>query len=163
MNAWQKRIVTCLLALTVVGGVVSASSAALLYRRHYYASWSYYPRNNYYYRYYYYKPYVNYEGYKYHYCIYYTSRPRYVYYYNPYARTYWGRYDLQEKGYSELAMNDRKGSLSDIPETAFPKPGAMPAIPDSEDGEKIPPIEPDDLPKSDVPKDIPAEASAPDK
>lgn len=161
MTLWQKSMWGTLIALVLVGGAWSTSEAAAFLRRHYYSSWSYYPSRTYYYRSYFYKPYVQYEGYKYHYCIYYTSRPRYVYYYNPYVKTYWGRYDLEKKGYSELAAADRKASLSEIPETAFPAPGAMPAIPESEDGERIPVIEPDDLPKADVPKDAPQDSAAP--
>src|SRR4051794_31058398 len=67
--------------------------------RHYYSSWNYYPQRTYYYVNYYYKPTVASTDYSYHYCIYYPSAPRYVYYYNPYTRHYWGRYDIQEKGY----------------------------------------------------------------
>jgi hypothetical protein len=146
-----------LIALAAVTAVAAPASARL-FRRHYYASWSYYPQYTYYYRAYYYKPYNDYEGYKYHYCIHYPTQPRYVYYYNPYSSQYWGRYDMEAKGYSLLAEKDRKKNLKDIPEEAFPKPAEMPAIPESTDGEKIPPIEPDDLPKGDAPKDVPAGA-----
>ncbi len=66
------------------------------------------------------------------------SYPKYVYYYNPYKRVYWGRYDLEAKGYSLLEEKDRKEKLADIPESAFPKPGPMPADPESTDGSKIP-------------------------
>ena len=122
--------------------------------RHYYSSWSYYPRRSYYYVYYYYKPTPTYNSYNYHYCIYYPTRPRYVYYYNPYSRRYWGRYDLEKKGYSMLADKDRKEKLTDIAESAFPEPAEMPAIPEAKDGERMtpPPAVPEnpkDLPESD--------------
>lgn len=120
--------------------------------RHYYNTWSYYPQRTYYYVYYYYKPVETSEDYSYHYCIYYPSTPRYVYYYNPYTKLYWGRYDLQDKGYSMLADKDRKTNLKEIPEMAFPKPAEMPTIPEAKDGEKmLPPPKP----PAGVPKDLP--------
>ena len=111
-----------------------------LARRQYYGRWTYYPARSYYYSYYYYKPVETAIDYEYHYTIYYPSRPRYVYYYNPHRRVYWGRYDLQGKGdkvYSLLDEKDRKQNLSDIPEKAFPTPGAMPTIPTAKDKEQI--------------------------
>lgn len=107
--------------------------------RHYYSSWSYHPQRSYHYVQYYYKPEPTYTTYNYHYCIYYPSAPQYVYYYNPYSKHYWGRYDVKNKGYSLLAEADRKGSLKEIPESAFPAPGEMPTIPESADGERMPP------------------------
>lgn len=106
----------------------------------YYSSWSYYPTYGYHYSSYYYKPFAAYTGYKYHYCVYYPSQPRYVYYYNPYTRAYWGRFDLQGKEgaqYSLLADKDRKGKLSEIPESAFPEPGQMPKVPETRGDERI--------------------------
>ena len=137
-----------------VGSPDSADAAFRAYRQRY-SSWSYYPTRQYYYRSYYYKPYADYEGYNYHYCIHDPTRPTYVYYYNPHSSQYWGRYDLEAKGYSMLAEKDRKANLDEIPEEAFPKPGKMPAIPESKDGESIDPIEADDLPKGEAPKDVP--------
>jgi hypothetical protein len=68
--------------------------------------------------------------------VYYPRRPRYVYYYNLYK----GRYDLEAGGYSQLAPQDRKPQLCQIPESAFPPPGPMPpAEPDGE--EMLPPPE----------------------
>lgn len=157
----MKTIKSLLVVSTLIAAFASltipASDADAAYRlrRSYYSSWSYYPKRTYYYRYYYYKPYNAYDGYKYHYTIYYPTQPRYVYYYNPGTKYYWGRYDLEEKGYSMLAEKDRKTKLEDIPESAFPKPGKMPAIPESKDGETIPPIAADDLPTKDAPKDVP--------
>ena len=139
-----------LLALLIAASTLTAFSgvASAAYRQRY-SSWSYYPQRQYYYRYYYYKPYADYDGYKYHYCIHYPSQ-QYVYYYNPVRRVYWGRYDLEKQGYSLLAEKDRKENLSDIPESAFPEPGEMPQIPDSEDGEKVEKIAKEDLPTGDV-------------
>ncbi len=142
-------------ALFISGPTATQEAQAsnnLQYGRQYYAGWSnnYYQSRGYYYRNYYYKPYASYPTYKYHYCIYYPSRPRYVYYYNPVRRRYWGRYDIEAKGYSLLADDDQKEKLSDIPEDAFPTPGNMPAIPESNDGDgtiDVPPL--DDLPKVD--------------
>lgn len=148
--------VTAIAILVVSTSLSSFVAANYLAGRHYYGGWNYYPTRTYYYSNYYYKPQPTYEGYKHHYCVYYPTTPRYVYYYNPVRRVYWGRYDLTEKGYSMLAEKDRKEDLKAIPETAFPKPGEMPPIPDSEDGEKMLPIDPQTLPSSEVPKDAPA-------
>lgn len=125
-------------------------------QRQYYSSWSYQPTRSYHYTRYYYRPTVTSTSYSYHYCISYPSQPRYVYYYNPVRQVYWGRYDLEgKKGaeYSLLAEQDRKKNLADIPESAFPVPGAMPAIPDSKDGEIIEPLR---TKPGDEPKDLPA-------
>lgn len=154
-----KLFVAAMALAVTVGGLVSVgpkvAEAAFYYGRSYYSSWSYYPSSSYYYSSYYYKPYSSYTGYKYHYCVYYPSTPSYVYYYNPYTSQYWGRYDLEKKGYSLLAEKDRKKNLKEIPETAFPAPGKMPAIPESEDGVAMAEPEKDSLPKGDAPKDVP--------
>lgn len=153
----SRRAALCFLTLVLMAGSLQTSDAGYNYAaRHYYSGWSYYPSRTYYYSYYYYKPSANYNGYAHHYCVYYPTRPRYVYYYNPSRRVYWGRYDLEQKGYSLLAEADRKADLQDIPETAFPKPAEMPVIPDAEDGERMLPIDPTKLPSSDEPKDAPA-------
>jgi hypothetical protein len=70
---------------------------------------------------------------------------------------YWGRFDTQGKDgqqYSLLAEKDRKEQLKDIPDWAFPKPGATPQIPEAKDGvalepppKELPEGEPNDLPK----------------
>ena len=149
-----RTVAACsLLTATVLSSSVLANNLA---GRHYYGGWNYYPARTYYYSHYYYKPYATYEGYRHHYCVYYHSSPRYVYYYNPVSRVYWGRYDLKEKGYSLLAEKDRKEDLKSIPETAFPKPGQMPPIPESDDGERMLPIDPATLPAAEAPKDAPA-------
>jgi hypothetical protein len=137
--------------LALLASAFLAVPAQAHYGRQYYGGWNYYPQYNYYYSNYYYQPSVGYD-YSYHYCIYYPSSPSYVYYYNPYRHYYWGRLDLNAKGenkYSLLAEKDRKESIKDIPESAFPKPGKMPAIPESKDGVTIEPIDPSALPKID--------------
>jgi hypothetical protein len=123
----------------------------------YYSQWRSYPSRNYHYTQYYYKPYPRYPTYRYHYCVYRTYQPRYVYYYNPYRRVYWGRLDTQAKEgsqYQLLAEKDRKGTLKEIPESAFPKGGKMPTITDEaiEGAQETDPIEVPDLeqlPKAD--------------
>ena len=100
----------------------------------YYGGWNYYQPYGYHYTSYYYTPS------HYHYCIYYPSYPRYVYYYNPYRGVYWGRLDLEGKPgqqYSLLAEKDRKATLSEIPESAFPAPGPMPSVPDTDGRETV--------------------------
>ena len=131
---------------------LAAAPEARANGRQYYSGWTYYPQRTYYYRTYYYKPYASYDGYQYHYCIYSNSTPNYVYYYNPVSQTYWGRFDVNGKPgaqYSILKDEDRKSSLKDIPESAFPTPGAMPAIPESKDGSTIEP--PQGLPDANTP------------
>jgi hypothetical protein len=75
--------------------------------------------------------------------IYYRPKGQYLFYYNPYDKTYWGRYDLEAKGYSLLARKDQGERLARIPESAFPKPGEMPPIPGAQDDTKVarPPTE----------------------
>ena len=99
-------------------------------------------RGNYCYSYYYYTPV------RYHHVVYYPSRPRYYYYYNPYRKVYWGRFDSEGtpgQQYSLLAPEDRRANLDDIPESAFPPPGPMPAEPEANDGANlaIPPAPPE--------------------
>jgi hypothetical protein len=132
----------CGLALLAATTLPSGAGAHALYGRQYYGGWTYHPQYTYYYSYYYYKPYPDYEGYRHHYCIYYPSQPRYIYYYNPQGGYYWGRLDLEAKGdakYQLLAEKDRKASIKDIPESAFPKPQKMPAIPEAKDDVAIEP------------------------
>ena len=130
--------------LGFAGGVLLFAAAAFTvdaggYGQQYYGSYSYYPSRGYHYCNYYYKPYNSYPSYNYHYCICYPSYPNYVYYYNPHRGYYWGRYDLNAKGYSLLAENDRKPTVAEIPDSAFPKPGQMPLVPAGfEDGKEVP-------------------------
>ena len=151
--------------LSVSGPTDRTASASPFQYRQYYSSWSYQPTRRYHYCRYFYKPATTYTGYKYHYAIRYTrsysTQPRYsryVYYYNPHRKVYWGRFDLEGKPgeqYSLLKNEDRKEKLEDIPESAFPKPGAMPVIPESEDKIQIKPIDPKTLPQSDGKGDLP--------
>ncbi len=146
-----------LIIATVLAGTMLTAQQSQAGYRQYYSSWSYHPRHSYYYRTYYYKPHRHYTSYNYHYCIHYPSRPRYVYYYNPHRRHYWGRFDLEGKEgaqYSILKPEDRKEKLSDIPESAFPPPAAMPVIPESEDGETV--QVPEGVPQQDIPEGEPA-------
>lgn len=148
-NTMKKMLgLVCALALVASAATVSVAG----YGRQYYSSWSYYPTSNYYYSTYYYQPTTTYTGYQYNYCIYYQSQPSYVYYYNPYKQTYWGRLDVNGKPgaqYSLLEDKDRKQKLTDIPETAFPKPAAMPKIPESGDNVAMEPApKPPELPEA---------------
>jgi hypothetical protein len=130
-------------------GALTAPKAEAGYRHHgrqYYASWSYNEINRYHYRHYYYKPVPTATTYSYHYVVYYPTQPRYYYYYNPVKRHYWGRYDMEKKGYSLLAAADRKEKLEDIKDSAFPAPAAMPNVPEAEDKVAME-VPPDDAPK----------------
>lgn len=146
--------VTLLLALAMLFGISMGESSKTEagYHGRYYRSWTYYPTYRYHYTRYYYG-----NANRYHYCMYYPSYSRrYIYYYNPYRKVYWGRFDLEAKGdnvYSELAPKDRKKSLKDIPDKAFPKPGKMPTVPetDAKDDLQIKPLPKeltDNLPKA---------------
>ncbi|MEM9186734.1 MAG: hypothetical protein AAGB00_09595 [Planctomycetota bacterium] len=149
----RRAVLGLLVAAAAFGAAsLSASQADAGYYRHrqYYSTWSYRPATTYYYCKYYHSPAVTTYRYTYHYVMYYPSRPRYRYYYNPVRRVYWGRYEVDENGkplgYSMLAEKDRKSSLEDIPESAFPKASKMPPIPKSEDGAAMlePPAAPDE-------------------
>lgn len=163
-----RSLVLCSVLQCVSASCV-ATAAAPARSRQYYSTWTFQPRQRYYARRFYYKPTTTYSGYSYHYAIYYpkrySSRPRYsryVYYYNPVRRVYWGRFDLEgEPGrqYSLLQPADRKSNLDEIPESAFPPPGEMPVLPDSQDNVRIRPIDKQDLPDDSVPDDLPAAAT----
>ena len=155
ISQYVLRPILCLVAIGLASQVMPKSAEAVGPYRQSYSPWSYNTNTTYYYSSYYYKPTVSYATYKHHYCIYYPTRPRYVYYYNPVAQTYWGRYDLKKKGYSMLEKKDRKKNLDDIPEDAFPKPGKMPEIPESEDKVRMKPIDPKSLPVAKTPEALP--------
>lgn len=133
-----------MLALVFGLGLAFAFSGAAEAKAGYYSSWNYYPSYGYHYSSYTYAPQ------RYHYCVSYPSQPRYVYYYNPYQRVYWGRFDTQGKEgaqYSELAEKDKKPTLKEIPEEAFPKPGPLPKNPDGTEGNiPAPPAPPKEAP-----------------
>ncbi|SMP76512.1 hypothetical protein SAMN06265222_12160 [Neorhodopirellula lusitana] len=155
MNNLSKRLLGFALAAAALTCFFGESEAQARGYRQAYSSWSYHPTSTYYYSRYTYQPVVTTTTYHHHYCIHYPSRPRYVYYYNPVRRTYWGRYDLQEAGYSMLKKEDRKENLDDIPESAFPKPAPMPEIPESTDGVRMKPPTLKDLPKVEAATDAP--------
>lgn len=147
-----------LLFAVAAGSVIATTQTAEAgrFRRQYYSSWNHHPTNNYHYCRYYYTPVVTTTttvSYDYHYVITYPSQPQYRYYYNPVRRVYWGRFEVDKNnkpvGYSLLKNDDRKSSLKDIPESAFPKASKMPPIPGAEDGElmSMPSTEPFDLPE----------------
>ena len=141
MKALKSLALAGVLLLTAV-----APSQAGYYRHQYYSGWSY-SNTGYYYRTYYYKPAPTYTTYSYHYVVYYPSQP-YYYYYNPYTRAYWGRSPIQNDGtavYSLLAPEHRKGTLAEIKEEHFPKPGPMPPVPESKGGAQM------DAPPGDLP------------
>jgi hypothetical protein len=150
--ALRRRLLSwlALAALLATGGVALSAAAG---PRQYYSSWAKYPKRNYYYRTYYYKPAPDYSGYKHQYVVYYPSKPKYQYLYNPYKKQYWGRCPAGYSGpakYQLLAEADRKSNVNDIPESAFPKPGPMPPVPESGDGAAME-APPDDLPPAEGP------------
>src|SRR4051812_32636191 len=127
MKAKMVTLAAAVLLLTAV-----SPAPAYYGPRQYYTGWSY-TTHGYYYRTYYYKPAPTYTTYSYHYVVYYPSQP-YYYYYNPYKRVYWGRSPVRTDGkavYSLLAEEHRKGTLGEIKEEHFPKPGPMPPVPES--------------------------------
>jgi hypothetical protein len=114
--------------------------------RQYYGAWEHH--RSYSYRSYYYKPTPTYAGYRHHYVVSYPYDHKHYYYYNPYKRTYWGRCDAYGEGqpyYSRLPEEYQRHSLAEIPESAFPAPGPLPSIPESQDGGRL------DLPPDDGP------------
>ncbi|TWT89505.1 hypothetical protein [Neorhodopirellula pilleata] len=155
MSRFAKQVCqVCLIAASIFAFSGSSNADAAGYRQTY-SSWSYHPTRSYYYSTYRYQPVVTSTVYHHHYCVHYPSRPRYVYYYNPVRQVYWGRYDLQEAGYSMLKPEDQKGDLEAISESAFPKPSAMPEIPESTDGVAMAKPELKDLPKVEATIDAP--------
>ncbi len=119
--------------------------------RQYYSDWHKAPKEDYYYRKYYSKPTPEYAGYRVHEMRYFPKKPKhYYYYYYKKTEKYWGRCPTECDGkpqYSLLKMEDRHKDLEKIPESAFPPPGKMPAIPDSDpkEGATL------DLPPEDAP------------
>jgi hypothetical protein len=136
-NLWFVRLAALILAIIVVRPCIAATP------RQWYNDWTYYPQFGYYYSSYYYLPSGVDKNYRHHFCLLYPAQPQYVYYFDPQTHLYWGRLDLKgEPGhqYSVLAPKDRKEKLKDIPAEAFPKPGAMPTIPESKDGTPMEPV-----------------------
>jgi hypothetical protein len=137
-------------ALVVALGLSAppAAPAKPFAHRQYYSGWHRHSTHGYHYRYYHFKPHADFAGFKHHYVIHHANRPGWLYFYNPHTKRYWGRCPAGASGkgqYALLAPEDRKASLADIPESAFPEPGPMPPIPESEDGVAMD-LPPDDLP-----------------
>ena len=106
--------------------------------RQYYSDWQKASKGDYYVRKYYSKPTPSYAGYRTHEVHYFPKKPTHYYYYNPKAQKYWGRCPTVCEGkpqYSLLKMEDRHKDLNMIAESAFPPPGKMPPIPDSDPAE----------------------------
>jgi hypothetical protein len=143
----RTRFVLVFVGLLGLAGLESPQAGAYSGRRQFYSSWNYNQGSGYHYRRFYYRPIETSYSYSYHYVVHYSNRPRYLYYYNPVKRYYWGRYDVEAKGYSLLAEPDRKQCLDEIKEAAFPKPGAMPNLPGTTDGVAMD-VPPNDLPET---------------
>ncbi len=130
-------------------GVLAANTPATAQQpRQYYAKfWA--KNKGYYFKRYFYKPTASAVTYRMHYVIYYPSKPRYYFFFNPYNRLYWGRYDRQEGGYSNVSEADQRPQVSEIKEAAFQAPAAMPFIPESKDS----------VPIAGLPADLPPDES----
>lgn len=158
MNGLKSVTLAAVLAVAVAGAVVQADYYT---PRQYYGGWNYHSGKQYHYRYYYYKPTPTYAGYKHHYVIYHPKRPDHYYFYNPHKKQYWGRCPTQTYGqpqYSMLAEEDRKANLDAIPEKAFPKPGPLPSIPETENEKTPPTLDPppgNPVPTTTDPDDLP--------
>lgn len=149
MNKFRNIVSAAIITAATAFAAAPASAQGSYGQRQYYGSWSYSNSHSYYFTTYYYQPVATVTAYSYHYCIHYPSRPSYVYYYNPRSQVYWGRYDLEKKGYSLLAKEDRKGNLEEIDDSAFPEPGKMPPIPEAKDDAQVVPVSINALPKFD--------------
>jgi len=140
MSRFQRRVLLATMLAWGLGSVAPVRAGDGCY----YSGWKSYPERNYSYCYCYYEPPPPPQPPptppppQYHYCIYYPATPKYCYYYNPVKKRYWGRYDLEAQAYSMLDEKDRKENLSDIPESAFPKPGKMPEVPGAKEGIILP-------------------------
>lgn len=124
----------CLVAVVAAGLFPTVTKADE--PRQKYGEWK--RAEHYWYRSYNFKPTPDSE-YKQHIVIAFHKDRRFYYYWNPEAKVFWGRAPVEQghcKTYSMLAKEDQKGSLKDIPETAFPKPTTPPTIP-QESVEKV--------------------------
>jgi hypothetical protein len=145
----RRALLIGLCALTMLGS--GLAFAANFGPRQYYSGWQKHPNFRYHFRKYFFKPTPQFSGFRHHFVIHHPQRPKHLYFYNPYKKQFWGRCEAQRNGaakYSLLAVKDRKGSLKEIPETAFPEPGPLPPMPESEDGTLLD-LPPDDLPDLD--------------
>lgn len=158
------KVVKYLLLAAGLAVTAAPQTQADYSQRQYYSSWHQSP-SKYYYRTYYYKPTPSYHTYHHHYAVYNPTYKSHYYYYNPYKKQYWGRCPTtysstsynENSVYSLLAEGDRKDTIGAIPETAFPKPGPMPTIPEAAPGDNTR-VE---LPPDDLPADLPSTASVP--
>lgn len=139
-----------LLASFCIGILWNASASAGDHGpRQFYSGWQFQQQGNFYHRNLYYKPTPDFHGFKHHHVIRPQHDPKHLYFFNPYKGQFWGRCpaDYGDKPvYSLLAPKDRKATLEEIPESAFPKAAALPPIPESTDGELL------DLPPDDAPE-----------
>ena len=136
----------------LLGAAAAQNAMAQNYApRQYYSDWQPAPQGGgYHFRKYYSKPTPTYAGYRVHEVRRYDARPKYDYYLNPKTGKYWGRCPTEYDGkpaYSLLKPEDRHSDLNKIPESAFPPPGKLPPIPDSDpkEGATL------DLPPEDAP------------
>lgn len=145
----RRTMLKCLLLITSVPLTgVDALAIDHFSPRQYYSSWNKHPSSNIHFRRYYYKPNPQFTGFKHHFVVHHPAKPKHLYFYNPYKKQYWGRCEVNTNGkplYSMLKVEDRKGTLKEIPESAFPPPSPVPSIPESEDGVPLD-LPPDDLP-----------------
>jgi hypothetical protein len=149
----SRRMLLIAFGLTLMTGVASIAADFHFGPRQYYGAWRRHPQRAYHYRHYYYKPRANFSGYRHHYVVHFHSRPQHHYFYNPYSKRYWGRCPVkqgEEPKYSLLAEKDRKATVKDIPESAFPEPGELPGVPEATDDAKLD-LPPDDLPEEETP------------
>ena len=118
MSAFKGVLLGCVL---LVPAAAFAGECAT--PRQYYSHWQKSPSSEYAYRTYYYKPNTDYAGYKHHYVI---LKDDHCYYYNPYEKKVWGRCHAKHQGrpqYQILAPQDRRPTIGEIPESAFPVAG----------------------------------------
>ena len=142
-----KRLMLASFCISVLS--ITAARAGDHGPRQFYSGWQHHQQGNFHHRNFYYKPTPDFHGFKHHHVIRPKHDPKHLYFYNPYKAQFWGRCpaDYGDKPvYSLLAPKDRKATLAEIPEAAFPKAGALPPIPESTDGELI------DLPPDDSPE-----------
>jgi hypothetical protein len=123
---------------TTWGLVAALAMGATARGQEYYSGYKDSPARGYRYSYYYFKIA---GGFRYHYCTNSPGSP-YVYYYDPQTQLFWGRYDLNAKGFSLLAPNDRKGNIRAIDPAAFPAPGPAMNNPATGDPLSTPPTPP---------------------
>lgn len=153
MSRNLRTLLVCCLAVVAMAAAAVAQNYA---PRQYYSDWKKAPQGNHFVRNYYFKPTPTYAGYRVHQVHHFPAKPKHHYFYNPKTQKYWGRCPSDNyEGkplYSLLKMEDRHKDIEKIPEAAFPPPGKLPPIPDSDpaEGANL------DLPPEDTPS-IPAQ------